>query len=251
MNFKKLLLAAVLMTSALKSPDILAQELEYSLDSSARSYSPGLSITPTAGYRFFLRGDENSPFATTLTPKISTVISPATYGARAELEFSPVTFINLNFGKNYLRRFSHFDDDSCRFNNCVGSLNSTDVSARLLFKFNSLLGSLKYTKVFFDEKSDKSQNMVDPNSYLLISPNKEIADQLEGIIGISLDDSWSTGVLVQHIELKKNHGVQNGQYLLALKKNGHTSYIAGLGRFESELKTSKPSVIFSFKYEWK
>jgi hypothetical protein len=228
-----------------------ANELEYTIDSAGRTYSPGLSVSPAVAYKIGLWGEETSPLAGSLRPKITTVISPATYGARAELEFSPVTFVNLSAGKNFLRRFSHFDDDSCLNNNCVGSLNSIDLSARFLFKVSSVIGSLKYTKSFFDEKDDKSQNLVDPNTYLLISPNKEIADQLEGILGVELNDTWSTGVLVQHVELKKNHGIQNGQYLLALMKNGNSTYIAGAGRFESDLKPSKPSLILTFKYEWK
>ncbi len=227
-----------------------ANDFEYTLDASARSYSAGLSVTPTVGYKFLLWNEADSPLAGTIKPSASTIVSPATYGGRVGVTFSPVTFFHLSANRNFLRRFSTFDKDSCRNNNCVGSLHSTDVSANLLFKFNSIIGSLKFTKVFYDAKDDKSQSLVDPNNYTLVSPNKEISNQIEALVGTLLNDSWAAGVLFQHAELQKNNGNQNGQYLVALKKNGHTSYIAGAGRFESMLKPAKPSFIFTFKYDW-
>jgi len=240
----------LILSFLLSISSVHANEFEYTLDSAARSYSPGLSVTPTVAYKFSLWGEADSPLEGAIRPKLSTELSPATYSGRAELEFAPVTFIKLSVGRKLLRRFTHFDDDSCRFNNCVGSLNSTDVSLNALFKAWVIMGSLKFTKVFYDNKDDKTQKLVDPSTYVLVSPNKEIANQIEAILGTPISDSWFTGVLVQNVELQKGNGKQNGQYLMAMKKNGHTSYIAGAGRFESELKSAKPSFLFTFKYEW-
>lgn len=228
-----------------------ANEFEYTLDSAARSYSSGLSVTPAMAYKFSLWGEADSPFEGALRPRISTEISPATYGGKAELEFAPVTFIKLSVAKKLLRRFTDFDDDSCRYNNCIGSLNSTDVSINTLFKVSAIMGSLKFTKSFYDSKDDKSKKLVDPSTYTLISPNKEIANQIEAIVGTPITDAWFTGVLIQNVDLQKGDGNQNGQYLLVMKKNGHTNYVVGAGRFESELKAAKPSFLFTFKYEWK
>jgi hypothetical protein len=233
------------------SSSLHANEFEYTLDSATRSYSQGLSVTPTVAYKFSLWGESDSPFEGAIRPKISTEISPATYGGKAELEFAPVTFIKLSVARKLLRRFTDFDDDSCRYNNCIGSLNSTDVGLNALFKFSAIMGSLKFTKSFYDNKDDKSQKLVDPTSYTLISPNKEIANQIEAIVGTSLTDAWFTGVLIQNVDLQKGDGNQNGQYFLLKKQNGHTNYVVGAGRFESELKSAKPSFIFTFKYEWK
>lgn len=238
--------ALLLMTSSL-----YANEFEYTLDSAARSYTTGLSVTPTVAYKFSLWGEADSPFEGAIRPKVSTELSPATYSGRVELEFAPVTFFKLSVGRKLLRRYSKFDDDSCRYNNCVGSLNSTDASVNALFKAGPIMGSFKFTKVFYDNKDDKTQKLVDPSTYTLISPNKEIANQIEAIVGTPITDSWFTGVLIQNVELQKGDGNQNGQYLMLMKKNGHTNYIVGAGRFESELKAAKPSFLFTFKYEWK
>lgn len=117
--------------------------------------------------------------------------------------------------------------------------------------FGPIMGSLKYTKVFYDAKDDKTLRSIDPSTYTIISPDKEVADQIEAIVGTKLSDKWATGVLIQNVNLQKNDGYQNGQYLVLLKTNGHANYIAGAGRFESELKEAKPSFLFSFKYDWK
>jgi len=240
----------LLSTLLLISSAIHANEFEYTLDSAARSYSAGLSVTPTVAYKFSLWGEEDSPFEGAIRPKVSSELSPATYSGKAELEFAPVTFLKLSVGRKLLRRFTDFDDDSCRFNNCVGSLNSTDASITALFKVSAIMGSFKFIKVFYDEKDDKTQKLVDPSTYTLVSPNKEIANQIEAIVGTPINDSWFTGVLIQNVDLQKGIGNQNGQYLMLMKKNGHTNYIAGAGRFESELKEARPSFLFTFKYDW-
>jgi hypothetical protein len=229
----------------------MANEAEYSLDSSARSYSPGLSVTPMAAYKFSLWGEEKSPLEGAIRTKISTELSPATYSGKAELEFSPVTFLSFSVGRKMMRSYSHFDDDACKNNKCVGSLNSTDASVKALFKVGPVMGSFKYTKAFYDSKDDKTQNFVEPATYILISPTNEVANQIEGIIGTPITETLFTGVLIQNVELEKHKGNQNGQYLLFMKTNGNASYIAGAGRFKSELKEAKPSLLFSFKYEWK
>lgn len=248
-NFLKI--TSLVLLLPLLSQTSHANEFEYTLDSTARSYSSGLSVTPMVAYKFSLWGEKDSPLEGAIRPKISTELSPATYSGKAELEFSPVTFINLSVGRKLLRRYSTFDEDSCRNHNCVGSLNSTDAGITALFKVGSIMGSLKYTKVFYDSKDDKTLNMVDPSTYILISPDKEVADQIEAIVGTTINDKWSAGVLIQNVDLQKNNGHQNGQYLVLLKTNGHANYIAGAGRFESELKQAKPSFLFSFKYDWK
>lgn len=227
-----------------------AEGLEYTLDASARSYSPGLSVTPGVSYRLPLWGEPKSPFEGTLRPNFSSTISPAIYSGRFEVEFNPVMFINLSAGRTMQRVFSTFDDDLCNSSSCVGSLNSSDLSVRLLFKVSSIIGSLKYTRAFYDSKPSNSLPQIDPNFYVRISPNNEISDQINAILGTEINDVWSAGVLVQHTELEKNIGRQDGQYLLALMKRGKANYIAGAGRFESALKPAKPSLIFTFKYDW-
>lgn len=252
MHFSKLLkIAPIVLLLAFSAQSAETHEFEFSLDSAARSYSSGLSVTPMAAYKVSLWGEKGSPLEGAIRAKISSELSPATYSGKAELEFSPVTFINLSVGRKLLRRYSTFDEDICKTNNCIGSLNSTDASIRALFMFGPIMGSLKYTKVFYDEKDDKTLRSVDPSTYTIVSPNKEIADQIEAIVGTKLSDKWATGVLIQNVELQKNGGNQNGQYLVLLKTNGHANYIAGAGRFESELKEAKPSFLFSFKYDWK
>ena len=251
MNFKfKTIPKIIIALFAVYAPCSMANEFEYTVDASARSYSAGLSVVPTVAYKFALWGADSDPLQGALRPKLIADLSPATYSGKAELEFAPVTFFSLSVGRKLMRRFSTFDEDICRNYNCVGSMNSTDATAKLLFKFGPIMGSLKYTKAFFDSKNDKSQALVDPSTYVLINPTNEIANQIEAIVGTEINDSWMTGVLIQNVKLEKNHGNQNGQYLVALKKNGHTNYIAGLGRFESQLKVAKPSFIFTFNYNW-
>ena len=248
---KKLTSLFFLLTIVIAPTQLLhAEGLEYTLDASARSYSPGLSVTPGVGYRLPLWGEAKSPFEGTVRPNFSVTASPATYSGRVELEFSPVMFINLSAGRTMQRVFSTFEDDLCRSSSCVGSLNSSDLSVRVLFKVSSIMGSLKYTRAFYDSKPSSSAPQIDPSLYVKISPNNEISDQLNAIIGTEINDVWSAGVLVQHTELEKNIGRQDGQYLLALMKRGQANYIAGAGRFESALKPAKPSVIFTFKYDW-
>lgn len=239
------------MASALLiSTHAYANEFEYTLDAAARSYSAGLSVTPSVAYKMSLWGEDKSPFEGSLKPRFIVDASPATYSGKAELEFSPVMFLNFIVGRKMQRVYSTFDDDSCRNNSCVGSLDSTDVAVRALFKAGPIMGSVKYTKAFYDEKDDKRYNMVDPSTYTLLSPNKEITDSIEVIAGTPITEAWFTGVLIQNVELQKNNGNQNGQYLMLMKKNGHTSYIAGAGRFEADLKEAKPSFLATFKYEW-
>lgn len=244
---KTILLSALLLLST----KTFANEFEYTLDSAARTYSTGLSVTPAVAYKFSLWGEEGSPFEGAFRPRISSEISPATYNGRAELEFSPVMFLSFSVAREFMRTYSMFDEDSCRYNHCVGSLNSTDASVKALFKFGPIMGSFKFTKAFYDKKDDTTRNIVDPSTYALISPNKEIASQIEAIAGTPINEQWFTGVLIQNFSLKKTDGNQNGQYLLLLKKNGHANYIAGAGRFESDLKKAKPSFLVSFKYDWK
>ena len=227
-----------------------ADEVEYNLDASARSYAPGLSLIPSVAYKISLWGNDGDQLQGVIKPKLMADLSPATYSGKAELEFTPVTFFSISAGRKLLRRFSNFNEDTCRFNNCVGSMNSTDATARLLFKFGPLMGSLKYTKMFFDSKDDKSQQLVDPTTYVLISPINEISNQIESIIGFEITDSWSTGALIQNVDIEKNNGNQNAQYLVIMKKKTHTSFMVGLGQFESELKAKKPSLIFNFNYNW-
>ena len=232
------------------TPVAHADMMEYNLEASARSYSAGLSVVPSVAYKFTLWGEEGSPLQGAIRPKLTGDLSPATYSGKIELEFSPVTFVNLSIGKKLMRIYSTFDDDLCKVHKCVGSMDSTEASARALFKFGPIMGSLKFTKVFYDSKDNKSQSMVDPSTYVTLSPTNEVASVAEAIIGTPITDSWAGGVLIQNVEIKKRDGNQNGQYLVALKKNGHTSYIAGFGRFESELKEAKPSVLFNFRYDW-
>jgi hypothetical protein len=245
MRFTALLLLSLISTQA------RANGFEYSLGASLRSYTAAVAVAPAIAYKYSLWGEADSPLEGSLRPELSSELSPATYKGKAELEFSPVMFVNFSIGKNLQRRFTKFDDDSCRFNNCVGSLNSTFGSARLLFKYEAIIGSLKFTKVFYDSKTDKNQNLVDPSTYTLVSPTNEVSNQIEAILGVELTKTWATGVLIQDVELEKNKGKQEGQYLVVLKKNGHTSYIAGAGRFKSELKAAKPSVLLTFMYDWK
>lgn len=247
MNLK---INALLLISLLYIPYTSANDFEYTLDASARSYSAGLSIVPAVAYKFALWGEDGDPLQGAIRPKLIADISPATYSGRAELEFAPVTFFSLSAGRKMMRVYSNFEDDTCSNYRCVGSLDSTDATAKLLFKFGPIMGSFKFTKIFYDSSDDKTQALIDPSTYILISPTKEVANQIEAIVGTEINDSWMTGVLVQNVKLEKNHGNQNGQYLVALKKNGHTNYIAGLGRFESQLKVAKPSVIFTFNYNW-
>lgn len=231
--------------------DANANGFEYALGASLRSYTAAVAVAPSIAYKYSLWGEVGSPFEGSLKSKLSSELSPATYSGKAELEFSPVMFVNFSVGKNLQRRFSTFDEDSCRFNNCVGSLDSTFGSARLLFKYGPMIGSFKFTKVFYDSKSDKSQNLVEPATYTLVSPTNEVSNQIEAILGVELTQSWATGILIQNVELEKNKGKQEGQYLVVLKKNGHTSYIAGAGRFKSELKAAKPSVLLTITNDWK
>lgn len=206
---------------------------------------------PSVAYKFSLWGEAGSPFEGSLRPRLSSEISPATYNGKAELEFSPVMFLSFSVARKLMRTYSKFDEDSCRFNHCVGNLNSTDASVKALFKFGPVMGSFKFTKAFYDKKDDTTRNIVDPSTYSLLSPNKEVASQIEGIAGTPINERWFAGVLIQNIDLKKTDGNQNGQYLLVMKKNGNANYIAGAGRFESDLKKAKPSFLLSFKYDWK
>lgn len=227
-----------------------ADMMEYNLEASARSYSAGLSVVPSVAYKFALWGEEGSPLQGAIRPKITGDLSPATYSGKFELEFSPVTFVNLSLAKKLMRIYSTFDEDICKSRRCVGSMDSTEASLRTLFKFGPIMGSLKFSKVFYDSHDNKSQSMVDPSTYVTLSPTNEVTSVAEAIIGTTITDSWAGGVLIQNVEVKKSDANQNGQYLVALKKNGHASYIAGLGRFESELKAAKPSVLFNFRYDW-
>jgi hypothetical protein len=247
-NRPAFLFALNLLSVSLLATAASAKGLDYSVDSFARTSSLGLSASPNVGYSFLLWGDPSSPLHGYIRPNVTASFTPATISGRAELELHPVTFLGLTAGRTWTRRFSNLPGQDCNLGACIGNLGSTDVGAKALFKYGIAFGSLKYTKTFVDSFDDRSRGIIDPGSALLLSPGGEVVSQWNAVVGVPIHTDWSVGGIYQKTDLKNNPGTQNAEYAFLRLKRGDLTYLAGAGRFESQLKPAGPSFILSVSW---
>ena len=247
--FLTLPLTLALAAQAQTPPAAVASSAAIRVDSSAsviaRSYSPGLIVTPTVGYSYLLWGDPASGLFGYVRPSASASMTTSSYSGRGELELYPVSFLGFSGGRTLLHRFANATGQDCSLGQCMGDLFSSDLSVRALFRYQSIFGTVKYTRLYFDAAADRSQALLDPASALLLSPDGEIATMTSAVVGGTIDETWSAGGIYQGATLQNRSGTQNAEYLFARYSMGDYRFMGAAGRFESELKNPGLSLVAS------
>jgi hypothetical protein len=210
-----------------------------------RTYSAGLLVTPAVGYSYLLWGDPASGLFGFVRPNVSAPLSSSSYSGRAELEIFPVTFFGFSGGRTWLHRFATATGQDCTLGQCLGDMSSSDLNVRALFKVGSVFGSAKYSRVFVDQASDRTQSLLDPATSLLMSPDGEIATQLQAVVGATIMPFWSAGGIYQSTTLQNSSATQNAEYFFARYEVGSCRFMGAAGRFESQLKNPGLSLLGS------
>ena len=251
--------AGVALTlSMLAEGHAAAADWDYAASLSGRTYSAGLSLDPTLGLHQLIWGDPTTPFFGYIRPALSGSITPTLFAGDAGLDIYPVSFLGMTVAKRWTHRFLEPSGYDCEANSCLGQMNSTKVSFRLLSAYQSYFLSAQYQRQFFEEngEGDGKQNIMDPANALIYRADGSNLNTLAIILGKKVTDKISTGVLYQRGELDRRKSASEADYVFArsdLSAFGYSMVTAtvGLGRFNTDLKRPGISAIAIINYTGK
>lgn len=242
----KLLLLFFLPMSAMASWDLSAEQL-------LRTFPTGLYLKSTAGYsKKFWQGDQPFLYGY-IRPAITLQTSGLVNVGKAHVDFNPISFINLNFGKAYTKRniakISNFD---CAQVICRGSLSRTFYGARLALTFKKILfmGGVKWTRVKLVEKSLLS--FADELSSTIASPGEDLLIQKTFLAGYQLNSKLLLAYLGQFSRMRNTAlETKMHMFLSQYQFNKRWKLTVGPGLFETRTGSKNLTILSLINWNYK
>lgn len=243
-------LVAVLLASVplLVTPIIcIANQPDYSASIGGRTTPIGLNIKGVGGYGLYVWGDPSTPFYGYLRPSVAFSASTI-LGGTASIDFYPVSFFGVTAGRSYSNRLADLPGLDCAVADCRGWLNDTFVQARLLGKYESIVGSLSFVRKTYDDNDDQTKSFGEATHVVKLAAKNEQSDTWLAILGYAWDEELKIGVSALGFTTDKSAERQDQQLFFVAKKLDTLTYTAAAGRFYSSQYGAGPEVLFSV--EW-
>ena len=234
----------ILLVTILILPLSLKAEWDLKATQLARSFPTAFFINVTGGYSLPVWKKDDKVLYGYVRPSITAQTSFIVQMAQAQIDFNPISILNLYAGKSYTERnFDELPTFDCDAIVCDTKLQRDYYGFRIALGGGPILvmADLKWLRSELDEYHPNRQ-YADELSSLISSPGNDTLHQKTIIAGYKVSDKWMMGYLAQFNKMRNTQQESHMQYYFnQYKFKDDWEILAGPGYF----KTRSSSNIFS------
>lgn len=224
---KVLILLTMLLPLSIKA------QWDFSATQLYRSFPSGFYINATGGYSFPLWKIDDKVLFGYLRPSVTGQTSFVVNSAEAKLDFNPISFLNLFYGKSHTdRNYDELDTFECGVVVCDTILKREFYGARLALGAGPLvlLSKVQWYRTRLDEHH--TTEFADELSSLISSPGNDTLFQKQLLLGFKFSPKFMLGYLGMVNEMRNTQQTSKMQILTGLYHfNNEWNLLAGPGIF--------------------
>jgi hypothetical protein len=214
-----------------------------------RAYPLSGVVEADAGYGYLIWGAEGSPLYGYIRPKIEAASAISYNSAAAVLEVFPVSFLGVRGGGESIENDKRYSDFNCTNNNCLGRFYRTFAEAELTLGYGRVFAQGRIRRERWSQKEPEAGDFVEPTSGITLKSGGDSETVYIGLIGFKYSETWSILAVTRYAESDGFESFSRLPYGVIRYTSGTLQLGAGLGEFESSLKTKDLTVLGFLKWE--
>ena len=222
-------------------------KLDYDLRLASRSYPQGIAAQSDIGYGYKLWEKDKVMYGY-LRPGLNFQASGVVNYAGAQLDFYPVSFIGISYGKTYGHRsFDEFQGFDCQSISCENSIEKNHLGVNIALSYKNIKLINLYKKQDFSNETP-GQFFAEEYSNLVGFEDDELTTNVT-LLGYQLTEKLLIGFFHMYNKMERTNQISRARLLMGNFTSGDFVYQAGIGAFENRNKVDHLSAIFILSWK--
>jgi len=223
---------------------------------SMRTYpSVGGELFAESGYNMVLwgAGEKSNPLYGLIRPALKLSSSAVINQYDARIELYPISFIALIAGHQYIKsdfdKFTFFDCDVIR---CKGTISRDYFQGKMALAFGPIvaMGNVKIARNSYDDQDDTNLPVGEFKFVTLANAGFDTMYKSRYLLGWKLDGGAMIGLMADYAKFSESKQEYHMDLMIYTAKSNDTTYVIGLGNFESTHQGKGVIGVFQFKTDF-
>lgn len=232
---------------------------DFSAGGALRSYPAlGGEFNAESGYNQLLWGDgpgpdKNKVFYGLIRPTLGVSTSAVINNYDARLEFYPISFIGIVKGKVYIKsdfdKFSFYDCEKVR---CMGTLERDYTTVKMALGFGPIMmvGSVTMSVNTYSDELNENKPVAEFRFATLAHPDADKMYRSQYVLAYKHSNRGIIGIVAEYTSFSESDQTNNMDLIIYTTKPANTTYVFGIGQFESTNQAHGLITVFQMKTDF-